>query len=119
MKFYFIELKHKASSKILYKFGITTKEDVLERFNPKYDKRYKEFVFRVLVSIRTEDKKVKELENKLLHKYPKNFILEEFLNVPFRYFDNLGGITELRILSKEQKNSLLNKLYKIKQKIEI
>ena len=78
MKFYFVRFTHNKTNKIFYKFGITSKSDVLERFNTKYDSRYAEFNIKVMYSVYGSDEQVRKVEETFLKAFPKNFILEKY-----------------------------------------
>lgn len=115
MKFYFVEFTHLKTQKVFYKFGITSKKDVLERFNSKYDERYAEFYIKVMFSYyNKDDDLIKNMEELFISKYPKNFILENYLNLPYRYYDNLSGITETVLLTDTEVRYIQNSLYKFK-----
>ena len=114
MKAYFVEFQHKKSHKIFQKFGVTSKSDVLERFNTKYDDRWNDFNIRVLWSAYGDNQVVESFEKEMLNRYPKNMYLETFLGEDYGYFDGLGGITEVVSLTLSQRNSILNELFKRK-----
>lgn len=113
MKFYFVEFTH--NNKAFHKFGITSSKDVLNRFSTRYDSRWEEFNIRVLFSYyNKDDELIKNMEKLMLTRYPKNFILENYLGKPFGYYNGLGGITETVVLTTIQVNEILQSLYKFK-----
>jgi len=114
MKFYFVELMHKDSNKVFHKFGVTSKKDVLERFNSRYDTRYNDFIIRVLYSAYGTKEDALKLESKMLSLYPKDFILEVFLNVPYNYYSGLKGITEICIIPQDKIISVVQALTEIR-----
>lgn len=114
MKFYFVRFTHIESSKEFYKFGITSKTDVLERFNPKYDSRYKDFIIQVMYSAYGSNEQVELLESKMLKKFPKNIYLESYLNLPKGYYDGLSGITEISVMTYKTVDRVIKVLIKLK-----
>lgn len=117
MKFYFVKLTHKTSNKHFFKFGITSKYDVLERFNAKYDTRYTDFNIKVIFSIFCTSIQAQKMETNLLSQYPKNFMLEPYLNIRPGTYDNLSGITECFIADDDTVQNITFLLYRIKEKI--
>ena len=114
MKFYFVELTHKSSGQKFYKFGITGNVDVLDRFTNTFPERegYQNFNIRVLFSQYFKDDEVaKELEKKYLNKFPRINLNEEIIDNYEYTYKNTGGITEWRILDRDQVNSILKELY--------
>ena len=114
MKFYFVRFTHNKTNKIFYKFGITSKSDVLERFNTKYDSRYAEFNIKVMYSARGSEEQVLKLEKLFLEKFPKNFILETYLGESYGYYNKLSGITETCLLDSYKVDKIMKVLLKIK-----
>jgi hypothetical protein len=51
-KVYFCRFTDKRTKQVFYKFGHTSKQDVNERFDPKYDTRYSEFQIKAICSIK-------------------------------------------------------------------
>jgi len=114
MKFYFIELTHKISGKVFYKFGITQSSDVLNRFTDIYPERkgYQNFNIRVLFSKKLNESDAEYLEETFLDMYPKIKNISNILKDGFDYnFKNTSGLSEWRTLSVSQKNSLLKILF--------
>ncbi len=116
MKFYFVRFTHNKTSKVFYKFGVTSKSDVLERFNTKYDSRYAEFNIKVMYSARGSEEQVLKLEKSFLEKFPKNFILETYLGESYGYYNKLSGITETCLLDDKQVNKIIRLLLKLKDR---
>ena len=114
MKFYFVKFIHAETNKDFYKFGITSKIDVLERFNTNYDERYGDFYIRVLYSAYGSDEQVRKVESTFLKAFPKNFILETYLGKPFGFYDGLSGITETVVLTRPDVDRIMNILQNIK-----
>ncbi len=114
MKFYFVRFTHKKTLKEFYKFGITSKKDVLERFNISYDIRYGEFNIKVMYSVYGSDEQVRKVEETFLKAFPKNFILEKYLSEDFGYYNGLSGITETVVLTKPDIDRIMNILLSIK-----
>ena len=114
MKFYFVRFTHKKTNNEFYKFGITSKKDVLERFNESYDIRYNEFNIKVMYSAYGSKEQVEKVERAFLNKYPKNFILENYLNEDFGYYNGLSGITETVVLTRPDIDRIMGILLSIK-----
>ena len=53
-KVYFCQFTDKRTGKFFFKFGHTSKDDVLDRFDVKYDPRYGDFDIKAICSIRGE-----------------------------------------------------------------
>lgn len=117
MKFYFVKLTHKTTNKAFYKFGITSKYDVLERFSTDYDARYNDFYIKPLFSVFCTDIQAQKMEQKFLAKYPKNFMLENYLGIRPGTYDNLSGITECFIADEDIIQNITFLLYRIKTKL--
>lgn len=116
MKFYFVRFTHNKTNKIFYKFGVTSKSDVLERFNTKYDSRYAEFNIKVMYSAWGSEEQVLKLEKSFLEKFPKNFILETYLGESYGYYNKLSGITETCLLDDKQVDKIIRLLLKLKDR---
>ena len=114
MKFYFCRFEHKKTQKAFYKFGITSKTDVLERFNCKYDQRYSEFNIKVMYSAYGSREEVEKAESTFLAAFPKNFYLETYLGESRGYYNGLSGITETCVLTSEDVKRILEILHNIK-----
>ena len=114
MKFYFVKFVHNISNKHFYKFGITKQGDVLNRFNTSFDIRYSEFNISVIFSVYCSESQAQKLESIFLKNNPKNFILEDLVNVKKSYYSNLSGITECFIADDNYIKDLIFNLYRIK-----
>ena len=121
-KFYVIEIvpkKYKMQdyNDVLVKFGITKNMNVLERFNPYYDERYKDFHYKVKFSRAHSNKNKAEAEERywLEQRYPNpgpnKVWVESYLNVEHKQKYNDTGITEIRLLKRYQLASILKELY--------
>ena len=103
MKVYLAEFKYKDSPQLVwYKLGYTLERDAALRF---VGEEYNSFDIRILSSIYISNpdynkavELCKEVEDYLLRKFPKKFVLEEYLNVPPQTFKGLSGITEMFLL---------------------
>lgn len=114
MKFYFVKFTHAETNKDFYKFGITSKIDVLERFNTNYDERYGDFYIKVLYSAYGSDEQVRKVESTFLKAFPKNFILETYLEKPYGFYNGLSGVTETVVLTRPDVDRIMNILQNIK-----
>ena len=92
-KVYFCRFTDKKTGNVFYKFGHTTKNDVLERFSTFYDSRYAEFDIKAVCSIRGELAWCKQIEEIFKSLYPKNIWLEDYLGDD-RQWNDFSGITE-------------------------
>jgi hypothetical protein len=117
-KVYFCKFVDKKTHKVFYKFGHTTKNDVLDRFDPNYDQRYTEFDITCVASIRGELSWCIQIEEMFKAMYPKNLWLEEFLGDQ-RTWDQLSGITEIVDLAPWDYERVRNGFYKLKQMCSI
>ena len=117
MKFYFIELFHNKALKNIYKFGVTNSNDILNRFDYTYPERigYQNFNIKPLFSIKLTDSDALKIESVFLSKY-KNNNKNDYLSTNYTS-KNLCGITEMRILTKEEKSEVLRILYELKTKL--
>lgn len=106
-----------------YKHGYCLHDDADMRFAGK---EYDPFRIKILGSMRIShpsyDQAVilcKEVESYLQSKFPKNFVLEEHLDLPAGCFNGLSGITEMFCLPKgvTEKN-LLDFFYKVKYRVD-
>ena len=113
-KVYFCQFVDKQTGKFFYKFGHTSKNDVLERFSQTYDPRYGEFDIKAICSIRGELKWCKQIEEIFKALYPKNIWLEEFLGDQ-REWNNFSGITEIVHLTEQEYNRVRIAFYKVKE----
>ena len=114
MKFYFVKFTHTETNKDFYKFGITSKIDVLERFNTSYDERYGDFYIKVMYSAYGSDEQVRKVESTFLKAFPKNFILETYLEKPYGFYNGLSGITETVVLTRSKVDRIMSILQNIK-----
>jgi hypothetical protein len=112
-KVYFCKFVDKKTQKIFYKFGHTTKNDVLDRFDVSYDQRYGEFDITCVASIRGELNWCIQIEEMFKAMYPKNLWLEEFLGDQ-RIWDQLSGITEIVVLTPTDYERVRKGFYKLK-----
>jgi hypothetical protein len=130
-KFYVMEFKNKfydvPSDKVFLKFGYTHHMDVMKRFDPDvddgYPKNYKEWNIKPLFSIVCKSKSVAE-------QYEKHFLEEVFpYNSNYKvwvedlfglanknYYSDNSGVTELRLVSLEEKNKVLKSLFETKKR---
>jgi hypothetical protein len=113
-KVYFCRFTDKKTQKVFYKFGHTSKSDVLERFDPKYDTRYSEFAIEPICSIRGELVWCQQIEEIFKSLYPKNIWLEEYFGDD-RTWDNFSGITEVVFLDTDEYHRVRTAFYKVKQ----
>lgn len=113
-KVYFCQFTDKKTGKFFFKFGHTSKNDVLERFSPLYDSRYGEFDIKVICSIRGELKWCQQIEEIFKVLYPKNIWLEDFLGDE-REWNNFSGITEIVHLTEQEYNRVRIAFYKVKE----
>jgi len=125
MKFYFVKFTHKETGKVFYKFGVTKESQVDNRFDPYfknsrfYKDRYKylEFDVRVLFSMYCNTSDAYNFEHTFKAKYPKNFLLENYLGKPYNYFsDGFTGITETVVLDDFEYKKVLQELYSLKNR---
>tara|TARA_R100000315_G_scaffold8560_1_gene2776 strand:+ start:498 stop:947 length:450 start_codon:yes stop_codon:yes gene_type:complete len=122
-KFYVIELvpkkyKMRDYNHVLVKFGITSNMDVLQRFNPYFDERYKDFEYKVKFSKRFSNKaKAERIEQFWLgdrgfpNPGPNKVWLERYLKCKNNHEYDNTGITEIRLLSRPQLSGVLTVLY--------
>lgn len=117
MKFYFIELFHNKALKTIYKFGVTNSNDILNRFDYTYPERvgYQDFNIRPLFSIILSESDALKVESVFLTEYINNNV-NNYLSTNYTS-KNLCGITEMRILTKEEKSEVLRILYELKTKL--
>ena len=113
-KFYFCKFTDKRTGRVFYKFGHTSKSDVLERFNVKYDQRYGDFDIKAICSIKGDLRWCQDVEEIQKAKYPKNIWLETFFGDE-RTWDNFSGITEIVSLSDAQYKRVVKSLYSLKE----
>ena len=112
-KVYLCQFTDKQTGKFFFKFGHTSKDDVLDRFDVKYDPRYGEFDIKVICSIRGDILWCQQIEEIFKALYPKNIWLEEYLGDE-RTWDAFSGITEIVQLTEEQYNKVRIAFYKVK-----
>tara|TARA_R100000426_G_scaffold28518_1_gene23870 strand:+ start:99 stop:548 length:450 start_codon:yes stop_codon:yes gene_type:complete len=121
-KFYVIEFipkkyKMRDYNDVLIKFGITKNMDVLERFNPYFDERYKDFHYKVKFSKVFSNKSKAEaiesywLQERFPNPGPNKVWIEDYLQCEHKQKYNDTGITEIRLLKKYQLAEVLKELY--------
>ena len=113
-KVYFCKFTDKKTGKAFYKFGHTSKSDVLQRFSTFFDKRYAEFDIKVICSIKGELAWCQEIEEDFKAQYPKNIWLENYF-ADERKWDNFSGITEIVALCDDDYRSVTRAFYDIKE----
>mgnify|MGYP003155031155 FL=1 len=102
---------------VLVKFGITKNMDVLERFNPYYDKRYNDFIIKVKFSKAVPNMKMAEdmerhwLEERFPNPGPNKVWIEDYLHCEKNNEYDDTGITEIRLLKRYQLAKILTELY--------
>lgn len=100
-KVYFVRFIHINTDRIFYKFGITQKENILDRFNDRNDIRWKAFNKSLIDWFPVKGLERAEAFEKYLHSlFPKNIWLEKYLGEGI--WDNFGGITELVALHHQK-----------------
>ena len=117
-KVYLVKFTDKRTSKFFYKFGHTSKYDVLERFHTKFDDRYGEFDIKAICSIKGDLAWCQQVEEEYKATYPKNIWLEDFLGDE-RKWDHFSGITEIVSLSDTDYKEIVRSLYKLKEQQEV
>jgi hypothetical protein len=102
--------------------------NVEDRFNPQvddgYSKNYKDWSIKVLFSLPCRSKEDAEyleklyLEKRFPYKSKYKVWVEDLFGLEDRnyYYDNTG-VTELRLLTVEEKNKTLNELFLLKRKL--
>jgi hypothetical protein len=113
-KFYFCQFTDKRTGLSFYKFGHTSKSDVLERFSRKYDERYGEFDIKVICSIKGDLQWCIDVEEIYKAKYPKNLWFENFFGDE-RTWDNFSGITETVVLTDVEYRRVVKSVYALKE----
>lgn len=113
-KVYFCKFTDKKTGYFFYKFGHTSKDDVLDRFDVKYDSRYGEFNIKAICSIRGDIKWCQQTEEMFKALFPKNIWLEEYFGDE-RTWDNFSGITEIVDLTEDEYKKVTNAFYAIKR----
>lgn len=133
-KFYFLTMKNKKfqipENRVFVKFGITHRNDVLERFDPSVDdgyvksEKYLDWDIKADFSISFDTKEEAEaMEQHWLTKvFPKDgptkVWVEKVLGCPtMDYYTEATGITELRLLTEKQRKWVLWQLYKMKDEM--
>jgi hypothetical protein len=104
-KLYAVEFKEKKTGNSFVKIGWTKEYDVMDRFSAKTmlkyghePDHYDRYEIKVLASAYTTSyDQVKEAEEKMLKKYPKNFWLEE----------KISGVTEIVKLDDKKRYQLI------------
>jgi hypothetical protein len=116
-KVYLCKFTDKKTGKFFFKFGHTSKFDVLERFHTKFDQRYGEFEIKAVCSIKGDLAWCQQVEEEFKVKYPKNIWLENFLGDE-RKWDNFSGITEIVSLSEARYKEAVKSMYSLKEQQE-
>lgn len=112
-KVYFMKFVDKTTKKSFYKFGHTSYNDALKRFDyPEYS----DFDISCVASIYGSLEQVQLMEKFFLAAYPKNIWLEEYLGDE-REWNNFSGITEIVSLSEDQYNHALRTFYRLKEQL--
>ena len=114
-KAYFCKFIHKSTGKIFYKFGHTSLNDALRRFDIKYDTRYGEFDISCVASIYGDIEMCQGIEYVFKALYPKNIWLENYLGEG--NWNNFSGITEIVSLNQEEYDKVRKAFYNIKEQI--
>ena len=124
MRVYLARFEYKFNiGEYLYKKGYCLNWNPEDRFK---DPQYKDFNITILDSIYITNPNYdtavmlcKEVEDYLHKKFPKNFVLEQYLNVPFGTFNGLSGITEMFILEEGMIEDQLKSFFvKVKDKVQ-
>jgi len=96
--------------RIMYKFGQTEADDILERFTPEYAKKYnfdptkvllcEDFVLTPIWSTYVTREQANEAESSFKEKYPKNVLT----------YKKYNGITECRYFTYDQSVAIVENL---------
>lgn len=113
-KVYLVKFTDKKTGNFFFKFGHTSKYDVLERFDTKYDQRYGEFEIKAICSIKGDLDWCQQVEEDYKAMYPKNIWLENFLGDE-RKWDNFSGITEIVSLNEIDYKQAVRSMYSLKE----
>ena len=123
-KLYFVELRHKETGKIINKIGVTHSKDVQNRFTPGYPERegYSWFDIKVLFSMFFKrDSDAEQQEKDYLGRFPKcdinEYLGQNLIEEKFTH-KNMSGISELRLLSSEERSQFLWKLHADKRELK-
>lgn len=99
-KIYFVRFTCKRTKISFYKFGVTTHQNVVNRFDPEFEGNsgWKDFDIKPIGSFKVPGKytqaEVEEKYEKIFQaRFPKNIWLEKYLG--FGNYDGLSGITEI------------------------
>lgn len=123
MKVYLAEFRYKELPQwVWYKLGYVLEYDAALRFaGDEYDPFNVRILSSIYISNPDYHKAVelcKEVEGYLLRKFPKNFVLEEYLNLPQGTFNGLSGITEMFLLPKGvNRQDLIDFFNKVKDRV--
>lgn len=107
---YIAKFTHCTTQRHFFKVGITN-YDFKQRFEISYPERegYKDFQIECLFEKKTEMSE--RLESKIQKIFPKNFLLEKYLGLPYDYYKNrFTGITECFITEDENIHKLVETL---------
>ena len=113
-KVYFCKFTDKKTSKVFYKFGHTSKSNVLDRFSTLFDPRYGEFDIKAVCSIHGDIKWCRQIEEIFKALYPKNIWLEEYFGDE-REWNNFSGVTEIVELNDAEYKKVTRAFYKVKE----
>ena len=131
-KFYFLTMRNKVfqnpADKVFCKFGVTHRNNVLERFDPNVDdgyvksEKYHDWDIKADFSMFFDTKEQAEAYEKywLEEVFPKTrkekVWVEKVLGCPtMDYYTEATGITELRLLTEKQRKWVLWQLYTKKE----
>lgn len=99
---YFVEFTNTETNDIFYKFGHTSKNDIMERIN-WITSEYPQFTARVLAHVYDHSiDNVINIEEEFKERYPKNFYLKE----------KISGVTEIVKMDNNTKNNIIKELRK-------
>ena len=122
-KNYFVMLtptkfKKPNDGKFIVKFGLTRNMDVMKRFDPSKDSRWKDFEVKTLWSNKADNENYalsmeKYILESVLPKKEYKVWLEKYLiDCPNNYYDNFGA-TEFRVVNESTRKKLTSQLYDI------
>ena len=89
IKLYLVRFTDKGTSDTFYKMGITSRYDVLERFDSD---QYNNWDIKVMSSAYGPREEVERAEKVLLELYPKNLWIEQ----------KISGVTEIARMSRQE-----------------
>jgi len=97
IKVYLARFINKITRERFFKFGVTGKYDAAKRFT---DKEYDLWDIKIMATAYGPTLEVLELEQELLHQYPKNFYLPE----------KIKGVREIFKIEAELEHATVNKI---------